>query len=457
MTIQPKQNCSQNGTPISPNIGAGIKSLRGSGQPLPDSVRGYFEPRFGSDFSRVRIHTDSRAAISAQSLNAKAYTLGQNIVFGNGEYSPERTSGKNLLAHELTHVVQQTMGNNPDRIQRWPAAGHDKLTREVIKEDFNDKFSWRAKIIASQYSGDMDIRLRNYQWYVLPKVPIAGYLYKKTDFHYAREIKEAPNHGEANLYDSQVGTSKTGQNIERMMKYVKEATDKGNKSGINDLSLLPLGYALHVAQDRGAHGEGEWGKGHSKNTDEKGKKWNCDDLEDNKIGKKAAKDNSKKVLELFLGGLASKRKSELRKAIIPEKTAIGGIEITKGVALTKGKPLFYAGMMGYGVLPGKRLFGVLSPIMSGGIAYYGGKKHMLTGENNLGLRIMRITPRVYVDMSTGAAFGYNISDDKLMVGIANALKFKYTGSEVDMGVVFKNVYDIIGNQNILVVGVSGSF
>jgi len=84
-----------------------VGSLGSSGQALPESSRQFFEPRFGQDFSNVRIHTDSVAAKSAQSINALAYTTGNNIVFNNGQYSPESDSGKKLMAHELTHVVQQ--------------------------------------------------------------------------------------------------------------------------------------------------------------------------------------------------------------------------------------------------------------------------------------------------------------------------------------------------------------
>ncbi len=84
-----------------------IIALQGSGQPLSQSERDFFEPRFGADFSRVRIHADSRAAEMAQSMNARAFTIGRDIVFGSGRYRPETREGQWLLAHELTHVEQQ--------------------------------------------------------------------------------------------------------------------------------------------------------------------------------------------------------------------------------------------------------------------------------------------------------------------------------------------------------------
>ncbi len=71
------------------------------------------EPRFGYDFSKVRVHTDARAAESAQAVNASAYTVGRNVVFGTGQYVPETHEGRRLLGHELTHVVQQSEGISP--------------------------------------------------------------------------------------------------------------------------------------------------------------------------------------------------------------------------------------------------------------------------------------------------------------------------------------------------------
>jgi hypothetical protein len=75
------------------------------GQPLSKSERAYFEPRFGVDFSQVRLHSDAQAAESARALNAKAYTLGQDVVFGTGQYTPGTSERRRLMAHELTHVV----------------------------------------------------------------------------------------------------------------------------------------------------------------------------------------------------------------------------------------------------------------------------------------------------------------------------------------------------------------
>jgi len=88
--------------------------LRAPGQPLDSNSRAFFEPRFGHDFSRVRVHTNESAAQSARAVNAMAYTVGQNIVFGAGQYQPGKEQADRLLAHELTHVLQQkdVVGNS---------------------------------------------------------------------------------------------------------------------------------------------------------------------------------------------------------------------------------------------------------------------------------------------------------------------------------------------------------
>jgi Domain of unknown function (DUF4157)/Bacterial toxin 34 len=86
--------------------------LRSPGQPLDRETRAFMEPRFGHDFSQVRVHTDSRAAESARAIAAAAYAVNQDIVFGYGRYHPATGEGKLLLAHELTHVVQQRGGGN---------------------------------------------------------------------------------------------------------------------------------------------------------------------------------------------------------------------------------------------------------------------------------------------------------------------------------------------------------
>lgn len=89
--------------------------LNSPGRSLDPAARAFMEPRFGHDFSRVQVHTDSRAVESAQAVNARAYTVGEHIVFGAQQYAPDSSAGLRVLAHELTHVVQQSQAAKADR------------------------------------------------------------------------------------------------------------------------------------------------------------------------------------------------------------------------------------------------------------------------------------------------------------------------------------------------------
>jgi len=95
--------------------------LQSPGQPLDRSTREFMEPRFGHDFSRVRVHADPTANTSATAVNALAYTVGSHIVFRAGQYEPGSVSGQRILAHELSHVIQQTQDSGAALLQRQDA------------------------------------------------------------------------------------------------------------------------------------------------------------------------------------------------------------------------------------------------------------------------------------------------------------------------------------------------
>ena len=103
---------------------AGVdQALASPGRPLEPAVRQDMEQRFGHDFSRVRVHSDATAEQSAQDVNARAYTVGHNIVFGAGQHTLGSREGQKLLAHELTHVVQQSTASAPSVVQRQAGGG----------------------------------------------------------------------------------------------------------------------------------------------------------------------------------------------------------------------------------------------------------------------------------------------------------------------------------------------
>jgi hypothetical protein len=122
--------------------GGGVLDVlsRSAGSPLDEPVRADMEARLGADFSGVRVHTGDDAHGSARAVNAHAYTVGSNIVFQRGRYDTESTAGRTMLAHELTHVVQQR--NGP--VDGTPAAGGVKVS------DPSDRFEREAASTAER-------------------------------------------------------------------------------------------------------------------------------------------------------------------------------------------------------------------------------------------------------------------------------------------------------------------
>src|ERR1700731_701346 len=112
----------------------------GGGAPLDKDTRGFMESRLGADFSDVRVHTDAKASDSARSVQAYAYTVGSDVVFQSGKYEPESDSGKRMLAHELTHVVQQRSGP----VAGTPAAGGIQISHP------SDRFEQAAESSADR-------------------------------------------------------------------------------------------------------------------------------------------------------------------------------------------------------------------------------------------------------------------------------------------------------------------
>ncbi len=108
--------------------------LSSPGQPIDLETRAFMEPRFGHDFSRVRIHTDERAAESAKAVSAHAYTVGTNIAFAHGRYAAQTPAGRRLLAHELTHVVQQNAGSGVlGSLQMDPRDSADEREASIVE------------------------------------------------------------------------------------------------------------------------------------------------------------------------------------------------------------------------------------------------------------------------------------------------------------------------------------
>ena len=120
--------------------------IAGAGAPLDGAVRQDMEQRFGHDFSGVRVHAGSAAAQSARDVHARAYTVGRHLVFGAGQFAPQTHAGRRLLAHELTHVIQQDGG--ADLVQRAEVDDRSCAGLTDIESDIDTKVN--AQIAAAR-------------------------------------------------------------------------------------------------------------------------------------------------------------------------------------------------------------------------------------------------------------------------------------------------------------------
>lgn len=163
-------------------VASEIQGLSGGGAPLPEPSRALFESRFGHDFAAVRIHSDDRSARLARSVDARAFTVGRDIVFGAGEYSPHTGEGARLLAHELTHVAQQR--NSPAILQRQPAkGGPSSSTAQASLVEVNDQIAiLREGILPLDFYNRADVRALDFQ--------------KRMDLQFKRKLKAIHRLGE---------------------------------------------------------------------------------------------------------------------------------------------------------------------------------------------------------------------------------------------------------------------
>src|SRR5262249_4635022 len=120
---------------------ARLGQRQGLGRPLPDQARAFLESRFGVNLSPVRVHTGAEAHALADAVNATAFTTGADIFFRDGAYSPASSEGMRLLAHEATHVVQQSLG---------PVDGTSVEGSDVAVSDPSDRFEQEADQVAGQ-------------------------------------------------------------------------------------------------------------------------------------------------------------------------------------------------------------------------------------------------------------------------------------------------------------------
>lgn len=180
------------------------QALQSPGQPLDPATRHALEPRLGQDFSDVRVHTDPTAAQSANAVRARAYTVGRDVVFAAGHYAPHTAEGQRLLAHELTHVVQQGQGAAP-AVQRDIA--EDQLPNTPVEQIMADRNYFEngiqnieffsAELAILHYADGSSIRLGLVPEYI--EAPFEGVDYRTPRSSHFTFSSTAPSLGQGSI------------------------------------------------------------------------------------------------------------------------------------------------------------------------------------------------------------------------------------------------------------------
>ncbi len=441
---------------------------------MAQEERRTLEYRFGHDFSRVRIHRGARARQLTSSLGAQAFTYGRHLYFNHAAYAPFTTAGRELLAHELAHVVQQERSQKPC-VHCWPASIHQTITKDIINAYFSGQFSADALVKLAFYAGQLDQRGCNYLYYgqdfLLAKMPIIGTIIKSPHipilslFTETLSDYEAPNHGEANLYKYK--GSKTKDNEARAKEHLAKALSLMSDGKITKQAMVYWGMALHVGQDRGSHQEGIKGKGHDRKTDDQGRSWNCDDPKDNGQGYETAKTNTQALISQFLQALSAAQKASLKTADFGAlagqgKLQVGTMPAPNNPAIPKdsvSRRLVYMTIMkqllyGKDDMP-KRLLGVLPIMTQVGLGITGSAHKRLSVEPQLGLRVMKPTPLSYVDVLTGPSLGIGLDQKKATFGWSLAAQLGLIGEQDDLNLMINQSWSTAGSTTV--VGLSGTF
>lgn len=434
---------------LSPYVQACVQSLRGRGQPLAGPERTFFEPRFGHDFSNVRIHADSRAADTVRAVKARAFTLGADVVFGAGQFAPERNEGKRLLAHELTHVVQQGCSVPRPQIASVPLIKSSSRPEHLMRTITYDPDCsanqaevegnvTRAQASAARWA-------RNAAAALAAPEEVASLLRRHfrvgadndaavAEIRGSFEIIAGQLEGDAFTYHCRPDSDDRCQEDDgRENKgfaypgtphiYFCDPFPFQNFFGHRSL----IDTLLHEAA-------------HAHNPD-----FNHDTYEhhDDYPGDRPL--TNPDSYSSFARDLAFGR------------SRIGcELELAAG-SLMAADPQFYiaVGTSGHIGGPAMDIFNLRA----------GARLTFMPGTEthparafeavDIGIRINPIGQRVYVDLTTGAFFGLNITDMEFMTGIANRITGGYRGESVELGLDIQHLYDFVARENLVIVGVRG--
>jgi hypothetical protein len=258
-----------------------LSAQKSGGQPIPGDTRQFMESRFGADFSGVRVHADSAAVQLNREVQAQAFTHGNDIFMGEGSPSLDSEGGGHLLAHELTHTLQQGASY---RIQRWWPTGHKLVTEQAFAQDnMTDIYGPRARRLLIDRSPDMDFvqdqqdkmndgislskaRIKEYNNLIRqgkkdPTKTVEAWKMWDENYLHMRRPEYMLSHGEGGRYKVDDASSINEGMTSMLVNKAAEQWD-WDKPETFGKSLSTLSDALHQAEDRGSHGEGNAFSGH---------------------------------------------------------------------------------------------------------------------------------------------------------------------------------------------------
>lgn len=281
--------------------------LREPGRPLDAATRAFFGPWFGHDFSNVRVHTGMKAVESVAACDTRAYAAGDHIAFAPGQYAPSSQDGRELLFHELFHVAQNS--GKPLSVSCWNKEEHHLMTKALA--DTYRLHQYRPTIVDDPLFGsDQFFRIVDSSF----NMDTTAKRILVTGPRFVLKIKkgEGPEHGEDGDYQNPDIASARKQNVRLQEDLVMQSIDQYRRSKgetrttINGkVQVTPtvramfklLGDACHVAQDRGAHGEGTANRGHEDPRTKQG--WDPDNPRDNPEGYRNALENTREVFRMW--------------------------------------------------------------------------------------------------------------------------------------------------------------
>ncbi len=413
--------------------------LRGPGAPLEAAIRGDFEHRLGLDLSGVRVHDGDRAAESARAVDAAAYTVGSDVVFGAGRYAPQSPAGRRLLAHELAHVAQQAGPAEPE-LARSPSASTlrrvtldpscDASQAEVLGNVTRAQASaagWaRAALSALDRPEDVGSLLRRH--FGVELADIASIAVVRAYFQSILRVLEADGFTYHCLESSHAWcrddegkkiaarAPSPGSDIYFCDPYPHQ--DFFGHRSLIDTLLHEAAHAQHAA-------------------------FNHDTYEDDSD---------------YPG--SSPRTNADSYACFARDVALGSAErLELGVGQVVGADQFYISFGGSSIVGGPAL--EIVNLQLGARTIFTpetqeGAPARLLSVGDVGVHLTPVGRTAYIDLTTGGFFGANIADATVMAGIAAHISAGYRSDRIDFGLDAQQLWDLAGGEDLLLVGVRGT-